>query len=52
MRPVFTTSTGAQGAEFMAAIRSYTPPMQNMVYADVYGNIGYYAAGMVPIRIG
>ncbi|MDQ3667273.1 MAG: penicillin acylase family protein [Acidobacteriota bacterium] len=36
--------------EFTAAIRGYTPPMQNMVYADVDGNIGYYAAGMVPIR--
>ncbi len=36
--------------EFTKAVRSYTPPMQNMVYADVEGHIGYYAAGVVPVR--
>jgi penicillin amidase len=36
--------------EFVEALRHYTPPMQNMVYADVLGHIGYYAAGVVPIR--
>lgn len=36
--------------DFMSAARSYTPPMQNMVYADVDGHIGYYAAGVVPVR--
>lgn len=36
--------------EFGEALRNYTPPMQNMVYADVAGHIGYYAAGVVPIR--
>lgn len=36
--------------EYIAALRSYTGPMQNMVYADKDGNIGYYAAGIVPIR--
>ena len=36
--------------EFAAALKNYTPPMQNMVYADVAGHIGYYAAGVVPIR--
>lgn len=36
--------------EFTEALRNYTPPMQNMVYADVAGHIGYYAAGVVPIR--
>ncbi len=36
--------------EFVTALRSYTGPMQNMVYADKEGNIGYYAAGIVPIR--
>jgi penicillin amidase len=36
--------------EFTTALRSYTPPMQNMVYADVEGHIGYYAAGVVPVR--
>ena len=36
--------------EFTAALRSYTGPTQNMVYADDAGHIGYYAAGKVPIR--
>lgn len=36
--------------EFTTALKSYTAPMQNMVYADVDGHIGYYAAGRVPVR--
>lgn len=36
--------------EFTTALSGYTGPMQNMVYADVEGHIGYYAAGRVPIR--
>ena len=35
---------------FTAALRDYTGPMQNFVYADMDGNIGYYAAAWVPIR--
>lgn len=36
--------------EFKSALRKYGGPMQNFVYADVKGNIGWYAAGRVPIR--
>ncbi|HKP48060.1 MAG TPA: penicillin acylase family protein, partial [Pyrinomonadaceae bacterium] len=36
--------------EFNAALRSFTAPTQNIVYADVDGHIGYHAAGVVPIR--
>lgn len=36
--------------EFVAALRDYKAPMQNFVYADVEGNIGFYAPGLVPIR--
>jgi penicillin amidase len=36
--------------EFRAALRDFPGPMQNFVYADVEGNIGYYAAAEVPIR--
>jgi penicillin amidase len=36
--------------EFTDALRGFSGPMQNFVYADVDGNIGYYAAGWVPIR--
>lgn len=36
--------------EFTAALRDFKAPMQNFVYADVAGNIGYYAPGALPIR--
>jgi penicillin amidase len=36
--------------EFTNALRDFSGSMQNFVYADVDGNIGYYAAGWVPIR--
>lgn len=35
---------------FQDALRTYGGPMQNFVFADVKGNIGWYAAGRVPIR--
>jgi penicillin amidase len=36
--------------EFSSALRSFTAPTQNIVYADIDGHIGYHAAGVVPIR--
>jgi penicillin amidase len=36
--------------EFSTAVRSFTAPTQNAVYADVDGHIGYHVAGVVPIR--
>jgi penicillin amidase len=36
--------------EFTVALRDFAGPVQNFVYADVDGNIGYYAAGWIPIR--
>jgi penicillin amidase len=35
---------------FQKALRSYGGATQNFVYADVKGNIGWYAAGKIPIR--
>jgi penicillin G amidase len=35
---------------FQDALRQYGGAMQNFVYADVKGNIGWYAAGRIPIR--
>jgi penicillin G amidase len=35
---------------FVAALRDYHSPQQNIVYADTQGNIGFVAAGRVPIR--
>jgi len=36
--------------EFTAAMDSYKVPTENLVYADVDGNIGWQAAGLAPIR--
>ena len=36
--------------EFVDALRLFKEPQQNVVYADIDGNIGYYAIGRVPIR--
>jgi penicillin amidase len=36
--------------EFRAAARYFTVPSQNLVYADVDGNIGYHTPGNIPIR--
>lgn len=35
---------------FVAALREFHAPQQNMVYADVDGNIGFIAPGRVPMR--
>ncbi len=35
---------------FRASLRNFTGPMQNIVYADVDGTIGFIAPGLVPIR--
>jgi penicillin amidase len=36
--------------EFHEALRHMTAPVFNVVYADVDGNIGYQAPGLIPIR--
>ncbi|HYF65386.1 MAG TPA: penicillin acylase family protein, partial [Herpetosiphonaceae bacterium] len=38
--------------EFKEAFRPYGAPSQNFVYADIDGNIGYFAPGNIPIRAG
>lgn len=35
---------------FLGALRDYHSPQQNFVYADAEGNIGFVAAGRVPVR--
>lgn len=36
--------------EFREAMRDWDQPPQNVVYADIQGNIGYIMAGAIPIR--
>ncbi len=38
--------------EFREAAREFDVPAQNLVYADVDGNIGYQTPGRIPIRAG
>jgi penicillin G amidase len=47
---VYRLNRARNWREFTTAMKSYTPPTQNVVYADADGHIGYYAAGLVPIR--
>ncbi|WP_162917395.1 penicillin acylase family protein [Dongia deserti] len=37
-------------AEFKEALRDFHTPQQNVVFADTAGNIGFVAAGRVPVR--
>ena len=36
--------------EFLSSAKDFGSPQQNIVYADVDGNIGYVAPGRIPIR--
>jgi penicillin G amidase len=36
--------------EFKSALKNFGLPASNFTYADTMGNIGYHAAGLVPIR--
>jgi penicillin amidase len=38
--------------EFLDAVRLFSAPAQNFVYADVDGNIGYAMSGFLPARAG
>jgi penicillin amidase len=40
----------ANWEDFKSALKLYGGATQNFVYADVKGNIGWYAAGKIPIR--
>jgi penicillin G amidase len=48
--PFLELNRAGNWAEFNAAVARFSGPGQNFVYADVDGNIGYHASGMLPIR--
>ncbi|HUI42371.1 MAG TPA: penicillin acylase family protein [Terriglobia bacterium] len=48
--PLVAVDQAQNWQEFTAALRQFSGPEQNMVYADVDGNIGYYAPAWVPVR--
>ena len=49
---IFLLNRAGTFDEFRAAAALFEVPSQNLVYADVDGNIGYQAPGLVPIRSG
>lgn len=48
--PFFQVDSARNGDEFLRAFSQFDAPGQNVVYADVDGNIGYHATGKVPIH--
>ncbi len=48
--PFFAVDSARNWEEFRRAFSELDAPGQNVVYADVDGNIGYQATGKIPIR--
>ena len=48
--PFFAVDSAQKWEEFRQAFSQLDAPGQNVVYADVDGNIGYQATGKIPIR--
>ena len=47
---IFAFDAARDWAAFRAAAQAFQVPSQNLVYADVDGNIGYQAPGIIPVR--
>src|SRR3954471_8951981 len=48
--PLFDLDSAQNWDEFRKALSVFATPSQNVVYADIDGNIGYQPMGFVPIR--
>src|SRR5581483_8517080 len=48
--PLFDINSAQNWQQFRGAFSRFDAPGQNVVYADVDGNIGYQATGKIPIR--
>jgi len=49
-RAIFGFNLAQNWEDFRTAARNFSVPSQNLVYADVDGNIGYQMPGNIPIR--
>ncbi|PWC08426.1 penicillin acylase family protein [Mycetocola zhujimingii] len=49
-RAIFAVNQATDWASFREGARLFEVPSQNLVYADVDGNIGYQAPGLIPVR--
>ncbi|WP_181273382.1 penicillin acylase family protein [Brevibacterium oceani] len=47
---IFAINKATNWSEFRQAAKKFDVPSQNLIYADVAGNIGYQAPGMIPRR--
>ncbi|MEU4160013.1 penicillin acylase family protein [Actinoplanes sp. NPDC026670] len=47
---MFDLNRASNWTEFRAAAALFDAPAQNLIYADVDGNIGYQAPGKIPVR--
>lgn len=50
MEAFYNLNRASDWKEFLAALKNYKGATQNFVYADTAGHIGYYGAGVIPIR--
>jgi len=50
MEAVFGMNLAQNIDDFILSIKKFTAPAQNVVFADVLGNIGYFPSGSVPVR--
>jgi penicillin G amidase len=48
--PLFDLDSAQNWEQFRKALSQFATPSQNVVYADIDGNIGYQPMGFVPIR--
>lgn len=48
--PILDLNRAQNWAEFRSALERFPGPAANFVYADRFGNIGYQAAGRLPVR--
>ncbi len=48
--PLFDLDSAQNWEQFRKALSAFATPSQNVVYADVDGNIGYQPMGFVPVR--
>jgi penicillin amidase len=49
-RSIFDLNLAENWDQFREAASNFAVPPQNLIYADVYGNIGYQMPGNIPIR--
>ena len=47
---LFRMNNAANAAQLLAALEDFDSPVQNVVYADTAGRMGFIAAGRIPIR--